>query len=400
MGSRLARRMAHSPIYATLGFIFCLVFCGLLRMGCKDSTVTITPIRLLLIHGHELPREDIRTALTRRYRFLECGLDELALHAGDAALELIFDAPLETEQDMNRIRNGWPEGIRQGRGAVFITERPARALSVRAHALGAECIVPRPVMSETLFGAVDSQLARRRHRLWAEGVGPVANGLEAGTAALERLFDFARRGTRLTQRELFRQGDSVVDTLGQTGLGQWVEAVRAHHSQTFRHSLLVTGIAVGFGQQLRLRREDLHRLALGGLVHDIGKAMIPIEILEKPATLTEDEAAVMRLHPGLGRDILRQQGGFSPELVDIVAHHHECLDGSGYPDGLAGAGISDIVRIMTIADIFAALIEQRSYKPTIPNEDAYALMQGMTSKLDMTLVAAFRPVALATRLAA
>jgi HD-GYP domain-containing protein (c-di-GMP phosphodiesterase class II) len=77
-----------------------------------------------------------------------------------------------------------------------------------------------------------------------------------------------------------------------------------------------------------------------------------------------------------------------------VRHHHEFLDGSGYPDGLCGESISDVVRMLTISDVFAALIEERRYKPAMPRERAYEILAEMRGKLERALVSAFRPVAL------
>jgi HD-GYP domain-containing protein (c-di-GMP phosphodiesterase class II) len=87
-------------------------------------------------------------------------------------------------------------------------------------------------------------------------------------------------------------------------------------------------------------------------------------------------------------------GGISPEILDAVRHHHEYLDGSGYPDGLCAESIADIVRILTIADVFAALIEARTYKPPMPREKAYEILLDMKGKLERPLVGAFREVAL------
>jgi HD-GYP domain-containing protein (c-di-GMP phosphodiesterase class II) len=130
------------------------------------------------------------------------------------------------------------------------------------------------------------------------------------------------------------------------------------------------------------------------MFHDIGKAKIPLAILDKPGRLDAEERALIETHPGAGYDLLKGNPGISPEILDAVRHHHEYLDGSGYPDALCAASISDIVRILTISDIFAALIEYRHYKPTMPRERAYEILQGMRGKLEMPLVAAFRDVAL------
>jgi len=84
----------------------------------------------------------------------------------------------------------------------------------------------------------------------------------------------------------------------------------------------------------------------------------------------------------------------TPEILDGVRHHHEYLDGSGYPDALTAPEISDLVRLLTISDIFAALIESRPYRPAMPRQNAYKILCGMDGKLERPLVKAFRNVAL------
>lgn len=356
--------------------------------------------RVLLVHGEDEPNSDIRQILAQRYRFAECPLTALPDFRWTEPLAIIVDTPLDAEDAVRRVRDAFRKVPKSCPGSAFVIGTLARSLMVRAHALGAEHIIPRPLVEASVFAVIDGLLEQARLRAWSVDLGPQAAGLTAGTDVLEELFQFAVSGSRLTQHELYDRGDTVIDTLAETGLGRWVEAVKAHHSQTFRHSLLVTGIAVGFGQHLGMRKNDLRRLAVSGLVHDIGKAAIPVGLLEKPTALTDEEMAIVRDHTTLGRDILKRQGGFSPEMIDVVAHHHEMLDGSGYPDGLSGTKIKDLVRVVTISDIFAALIEQRAYKLPMPNEAAYGILSSMRGKLDMSLVEAFKPIALETKLAA
>jgi HD-GYP domain-containing protein (c-di-GMP phosphodiesterase class II) len=104
----------------------------------------------------------------------------------------------------------------------------------------------------------------------------------------------------------------------------------------------------------------------------------------------------MRKHPRLGFDALSAQGSFPREMLDVVLHHHELLDGTGYPDGLAGDEISDIVRLITIVDIHTALVERRSYRLPFTHAKAFAIMEQMGGKLDQQLLQVFRPVALGT----
>jgi HD-GYP domain-containing protein (c-di-GMP phosphodiesterase class II) len=150
---------------------------------------------------------------------------------------------------------------------------------------------------------------------------------------------------------------------------------------------------VAFGQKLGISKADRQRLSYAGMLHDIGKARIPLAILEKPGPLNEEELGVMRKHPQFGFDALGTVPGLPGEMLDMVVHHHEYLDGSGYPHGLHAGEISDLVRIITIADIFGALIERRSYKPPLSGSAAYKILLDMGPKLDKDLVREFRPVA-------
>ena len=129
------------------------------------------------------------------------------------------------------------------------------------------------------------------------------------------------------------------------------------------------------------------------MLHDIGKARVPLAILEKPGRLDEAEMAMMKKHPQFGFDALATVPALPGEMLDMVVHHHEYLDGSGYPHGLHASEISDLVRMITIADVFGALIERRSYKPPLSGADAYQIILDMGPKLDKDLVRAFQPVA-------
>jgi HD-GYP domain-containing protein (c-di-GMP phosphodiesterase class II) len=119
-----------------------------------------------------------------------------------------------------------------------------------------------------------------------------------------------------------------------------------------------------------------------------------VAILDKPDALSDAEIIEIRKHPRLGYDVLAAQGGFPPEMLDVVLHHHELLDGTGYPDGLRGNQISDIVRLTTIVDIYAALVEKRAYRQPFTHAKAFAIMEQMDGKLDHHLLQAFRPVTL------
>lgn len=163
---------------------------------------------------------------------------------------------------------------------------------------------------------------------------------------------------------------------------------------THQHCLLVAGLAAAFARSLGLGEAECHRLTKAALLHDVGKIHVPSALLNKPGKLIDAEMAVVRRHPDLGYRLLAGEG-FGPKMLAVVRSHHEMLDGSGYPDKLKGPDIPDLVRLVNVCDIYAALIERRSYKPPMPSPDAFAILDGMTGRLDPTIVSAFRPVAAA-----
>jgi putative nucleotidyltransferase with HDIG domain len=276
----------------------------------------------------------------------------------------------------------------QNRKVIFAVDRGIRHQVVQAYAIGATDLVSRPIDRTTLLKKLLGDAAPELPAESADG----ADGIAAGTAALHQMFAAARSGTAPDLRSIDTSGEAIVGHIRAGGLAPWIETVRKHHSQTYQHCLLVTGVAVTFGRTLGFSGSDQHKLAVAGLLHDIGKARIPLAILEKPGRLDDDEMAVMRRHPQFGLDALQDVHGLDPQMLDMVVHHHEYLDGSGYPHGLAAAAISDLVRIMTIADVFGALIERRAYKPPLVAEAAYAILREMGLKLDVDLVREFRTV--------
>lgn len=267
-------------------------------------------------------------------------------------------------------------------------EQEMRVAKIRA--LGAAA-VSRPFAPEDILEAVRNRDDLAFERKAIEQGGAVGLGVAAAHGMLTNIFRTSRAGRPVPFDQVKVKDVVIIDALRTSGVKAWLDVVRQHHNPTYRQSLLVTGIAVAFAQALDMRVEDQQRLARAGLLHDIGKALVPLEILEKPGVLTDKEIEEVKKHPVLGHDLLVREGGFPEEILDCVRHHHELLDGSGYPDGLSGHQISDLVRIVTIADIFTELSEQRG--SSMPVERTLGIMDGMIGKLDGDLLRAFRTIA-------
>jgi putative nucleotidyltransferase with HDIG domain len=151
--------------------------------------------------------------------------------------------------------------------------------------------------------------------------------------------------------------------------------VRLAHKDdyTAEHTRGVALRAVQVGEELGLAPVRLRELAVGGLVHDVGKLAVPNEILQKPGALTDDEFDVIKRHPELGSDLVRELG-FSAQVAKLVLDHHERLDGSGYPRGLGAPDLDIETRILAVCDVFDALLSKRVYRDPWRLDDALELL--------------------------
>jgi putative nucleotidyltransferase with HDIG domain len=162
---------------------------------------------------------------------------------------------------------------------------------------------------------------------------------------------------------------------------------------TEEHTRRVALRAVQVGEELGLAPGRLRALAIGGLLHDIGKLSVPERILKKPAALDDEEFAAIKLHPGRGVKLLRELGGFAPVIHELVHSHHERLDGKGYPRGLGETALSLDTRILTVCDVYDALVSPRVYRDAWTHEDALALLHKDTgTAFDRRCVAALQRV--------
>jgi HD-GYP domain-containing protein (c-di-GMP phosphodiesterase class II) len=168
-----------------------------------------------------------------------------------------------------------------------------------------------------------------------------------------------------------------------------VAAVEAKDGYTRGHSARVAEMSVRIGQRMGLGADELRHMAQGALLHDIGKIGVPDHILSKPGPLTPDERAWIERHPIIGWEIVRCAPSLH-EALAIVRHHHERIDGRGYPDGLSGRDISLDARIAAVADVWDALTSDRSYRPAWSTSQALAhIAAGRGAHFDAACVDSF-----------
>lgn len=169
-----------------------------------------------------------------------------------------------------------------------------------------------------------------------------------------------------------------------------ISALRSKDAYLLEHSINVAFLLVTFGKYLSLERDELKHLAVGGILHDIGKVKVDNKVLHKPGRLTPEEFEHMKLHQVYAKDILAETPGLSQISRDVCLMHHEKLDGKGYPSGLPAEEITLYGRMSCIIDIFDALTATRCYKEAMSPAAAFKILLSLTPfHLDEKLVYEF-----------
>jgi len=306
---------------------------------------------------------------------------------------IVVDINLRSAESVQRVRNKLRAEAYRSLPRLFVLADAMHHGSMQAWALGATDTISRPFDVAGILQRIHAAFPDSSGFDSTERGKALNGGVAAAHAVMVKIFEKLPAGIPLTFSDIIKAENQILKAIKQSSLREWLMAVGRHHTHSYRHCLFVTGFAVAFAQHLGMREDDQRRLARAALLHDVGKAFIPVAILDKPGELSDAEMHEIRMHPQLGYEALAFQGGFPPEMLDVVLHHHEMLDGSGYPDRLSGDRISDIVRLTTIVDIYAALVEKRAYREAFTHAKAFAMMEQMGGKLDRHLLQAFRPVA-------
>ena len=187
--------------------------------------------------------------------------------------------------------------------------------------------------------------------------------LNRSKQAVMALFGEARLGKTVNTDRCYPVVEDVACSLARNP-SAFVSLARlkTRDDYTYMHSVAVCALMIGLSRQLGLSDEQTREAGLAGLLHDIGKMQMPLEVLNKPSALTDDEFKVMKIHPEHGFDLLKD-GAKVPEIaLDVALHHHEKFDGSGYPHRLFGDEISLMARMGAICDVYDAVTSSRPYR--------------------------------------
>ena len=168
-----------------------------------------------------------------------------------------------------------------------------------------------------------------------------------------------------------------------------ISALKVSDEYTFKHSVDVASIAMIMAKQCNMSDKSVYQIGLAGLLHDLGKSEIPNEILNKPGRLTDEEFAVIKKHPIYGYNLIKDKTELSPEILLGVLQHHEKINGKGYPMGVTDNKLTPFARLLSIADIYDALVTERPYKKGFTPRDSVEMIMAMTGELDIKFIKVF-----------
>ncbi|WP_294377290.1 HD-GYP domain-containing protein [uncultured Clostridium sp.] len=212
---------------------------------------------------------------------------------------------------------------------------------------------------------------------------------------LNQIFDLCENTQAILNEATIKQIESIsnklVDNIYKNEeISVSISDLQTYDMNTYMHSLSVAVISIAIGTALYLDKKSLCRLGVSALLHDIGKLKIPIEIINKPSKLTEEEYEIIKFHPQFGGDYVMENESISQDIYEGIVSHHEKVNGTGYPNKLKGNDIPLFGKIISVADVYDALTGKRAYRePVKPSEAVEYIMAGVGSSFDYDIVKAF-----------
>ena len=208
--------------------------------------------------------------------------------------------------------------------------------------------------------------------------------------AVSSLFAEACMGRALDTEKCLPLVDEIATSVWRNpGAIVSLARLKTHDDYTYMHSMAVCALMVSLGRQLGMDESTAREVGMAGMLHDMGKAMMPLEVLNKPSKLTEAEYQIMKTHPQHGYELLQEGKGVGEVALDVTLHHHERPDGRGYPHGLAGDALTRVARMGAVCDVYDAITSNRPYKAGGDPAESIAKMASWAGQFDTEIFQAF-----------
>lgn len=259
-------------------------------------------------------------------------------------------------------------------------------------AKGLDVEPPSPVLNKEAAPPVAESTEKPEPHVAFQDEIPYAQNLYAKSRKIVSfIFSEARLGNALQVNEAFLLVDEITQCVSRNSSAMLSLArLTSKEDRTYMHSVAVGALMIALGKQMGMKRNILRSLGMAGLLHNIGKIMIPGDLLNKPGQLTDHEFAIIKTHPQYGWKILKQCNDVDDIMLDVCLHHHERMDGTGYPEKLSGEAISLFSRMAAVCDVYDAMTSDSHYKKAIQPADAIRKMAELQSThFDQTVFHAF-----------
>lgn len=224
----------------------------------------------------------------------------------------------------------------------------------------------------------------------ADELQNASNVLKRSKVAVNSLFAEARMGNAVNTSECRPLVNDIVESVDRNA-DALISLCRLKTADeyTYMHSVSVCALMVSLGRQLGLDEATCRDAGMAGLLHDLGKAAMPPEIINKPDKLTDEEFTIIKSHPVKGHEMLLESGVDNDRILDVCRHHHERMDGKGYPDSLAAENISLIARMSAVCDVYDAVTSNRPYKAGWDPAESVARMASWQGHFDPMVLQTF-----------
>jgi HD-GYP domain-containing protein (c-di-GMP phosphodiesterase class II) len=282
-------------------------------------------------------------------------------------------------KDPSRLREMYASGIRHcwidvSKGRDLPSEKSSEPAPAAVTSASVERL-PEPKLERVALSDELQRAARVRAR---------------SAQAMRRMFAEVRLGNALEKAECVALVDDVVESISRHP-DALLSLLRLKNADeyTYLHSVAVCALMVSLGRQLGLDDAQCHEAGLAGMLHDLGKAAMPQDVLNKPGKLTPAEFEIIKQHPVRGYEMLLAGADVSEGVLDVCRHHHERVDGTGYPEGLTGERISLLARMGAVCDVYDAVTSDRPYKSGWDPAQALSQMATWKGHFDPTIFQSF-----------
>src|SRR5579871_4141452 len=260
--------------------------------------------RLLLASDNQEQSRELERILQSVSEVHTVSTSEIPDAAADQISGIVVDINLRSAESVQRVRNKLRHESYRAMPRLFVLADALHHGSMQAWALGATDTIARPFDPAGVLQRIRAAFPDSNGYDASDRGKTLNRGVAAAHEVMVKIFQKLPGGIPLRFSDIVQAENKILKAIKHSSLREWLTTVGCHHTETYRHCLFVTGFAVAFAQHMGMREDDQRRLVRAALLHDVGKAFIPTEILDKPGLLNEEEKNEMRKHPRLGYDAL------------------------------------------------------------------------------------------------